>query len=138
MSENSIIVGQQVAKKEPFERLAREARERYLLAKEDWATTTDDLIVQPSKSSGHAEAWLDPQLEDNVHDVLYGVAARRAERRRIDRSRGVATGASSLSEHVVAPSENVLETTGARIETSMMTMRAGRPVSSGLILQLVP
>ena len=44
MAANSAVVGQQVAKKEPFERLAREARERYLLAKEDWATTTDDLM----------------------------------------------------------------------------------------------
>ena len=131
MAANSAVVGQQVAKKEPFERLAREARERYLLAKEDWATTTDDLIVQPSKGSGSrgSEAWLDPQSEENVHEVLYGVASRRAERRRIDRSRGVATGASSLSEHVTRPSENVLETTAARVETSMMTMRAGRPVS---------
>ena len=76
------------------EKFRREARERCLLAKEDWVVTSPEHIVQRSRSSAGSQegpgVWLDPRSEESAHQALYAVASERAERSRIGRARGTA------------------------------------------------
>ena len=69
------------------EKFRREARERCLLAKEDWVVTSPEHIVQRSRSSAGSQegpgVWLGPRSEESAQQALYAVASERAERSRI-------------------------------------------------------